>query len=494
MPLAGEAVLSDFCEHFERLHPTHPVVLELQTGAVHPGALVPLLIHGDGGRHYRKSEILVVQWQSMIGRGTRESAQGSNKRRLNQDGDDVYAAECNMLGHSFSTRFLIGSMIKKYYKESPATLLKFMGQVSTFCGELYTKGVMHRGVTLKFIVLGCKGDLPYLSKIASMERNFLHTRKKKTKNKPKDLPGICWLCAAGRNDANGEVPYEDFSTEAMWMASQGVHNEKPWLETPTILQSILHDPLQQPSFFTLDIFHILNAGIYKDFVASSLVLILPQLGETSAEKNMDAMNRVLAEFLKQQHVLLHCRFLSLKLIGADSLQKYPVGGWTKGQDSVILMKFIPYLMETIASEVIQDKPFRYIYAGTRAMNQCMQLLYAEGVWMRPAVALEAARNGYNFLNAYSKLVTFTLEEGKRMMYNLVPKLHYWHHIVDELWRISQIPNGPRPLNPVVHSTSQDEDFIGRISRLSRRVKPTHVHRNVIRRYKAALASKLGLLG
>ena len=161
---------------------------------------------------------------------------------------------------------------------------------------------------------------------------------------------------------------------------------------------------------------------------------------------------------------------------------------------MILMKFIPYLMEAIiAPEMIADKPFKYIYAASSAMNKCMQLLYAEPVWLQPTIALEAAQNGYKFLGAYSKLVAFTLAEGKRMMFNLVPKLHYWHHIVHELWQISQVPNGPRPLNPVVHSTSQDEDFIGRISRLSRRVKPTHTHRNVIRRYKAALASKLGLL-
>ena len=313
MPLEGEAVLSDFWVHFEQLNPTHPVVLELQNGVVHPANLVPLLLHGDGGRHYRKSEIVVVQWQSMIGGGTRESARSSSKRKLNQDGDDIYAAECNMLGHSYATRFMIGSMVKKYYKDTPETLLKFTGHISTFFQQLYMEGVVHRGVTLKFIVLGCKGDLPFLSKIASMERNFLHTRKKKTKNKPKDLPGICWLCHAGRNTADGdEVPYEDFSTEAMWISSQGVQNERPWVEEPTILRAILHDRLQQPSFFKLDLFHILNAGIYKDFVASSLVLILPLLGESSAEKNMDAMNRVLGDFLKQQHVVLHCRLLSFK--------------------------------------------------------------------------------------------------------------------------------------------------------------------------------------
>ena len=119
MPLEGEAVLSDFWVHFEQLNPTHPVVLELQNGAVHPANLVPLLLHGDGGRHYRKSEIVVVQWQSMIGGGTRESARSSSKRKLNQDGDDIYAAECNMLGHSYATRFMIGSMVKNTTRTRP---------------------------------------------------------------------------------------------------------------------------------------------------------------------------------------------------------------------------------------------------------------------------------------------------------------------------------------------------------------------------------------
>ena len=494
-PLAGEAVLADFWQQFGSLYPTHPIVLELESGALKASEVVPLLMHGDGGRHYRKTEILVAQWQPMIGSGTKQSSRAtssSSKRKLSE-AEQIFEADCNLLGHSFSTRFLIGTMLRKYYKDSPDLLLKFMGHISECFRDLYETGFQYRGVQLKFILLGCKGDLPYLSKVASMHRSFLHTRKRKASKKSKDLDGICWLCLAGRHTASEKVLFEDFSPEAAWIDTQGINNEKPWTVEPTILNGVLHDALQRPAFFKLDLFHVLNAGIYKDFVASSLVLLLPLMSKTSNEKNMDEMNRVLSLYLRDKRVVLHCRNLSLSLIGADTPQKFPVGGWSKGQDSVVLMQFLPYLMETISPDSLQEKPYKYVYAGACAMNDCMKILYSDTIWMDRARALMAAECGYKFLAAYSRLASSALEDGRRMMFNLVPKLHYWHHIVHELMSIAQGPAGPRPLNPVVHSTAQDEDFIGRISRISRRVKPTWVHRNVLRRYRAALASKLGLL-
>ena len=488
--ISGELVLKDFWEHFEALHPTHPVVLDFQSGFQNPTEVVPVLLHGDGGRHFRKSEIMVVQFQSLIGSGTRKSPKVGEKRKLDEAGD-ICAADVNMLGHSFATRFLIGTMLKQFYKDSVEPLLQFFKHISSFFAELYTTGISFRGVQLKFALLGCKGDLPFLSKVAGMERNFLRTRKKKTKNAAKDLAGICWLCSAGKDCGGHKILFEDFSREAEWMSTQGIANERPWKTEPSILADVVHDRLQQPSFFKLDVFHILQAGILKDFTASCLTMVLPFMGQGSQDRNLEELNCVLARFLKQSRLVLHCRQLSLALLGADSLKKAPVGGWSKGHDSVVMMLFIPFLLEAISLDVETAKPWTYVYAGTCAMNRCMAILHREPVWMDPSRAMEAGQNGYCFLQAYSKLARYALDAEGRLLFNLVPKLHYWHHVVEVL--VSTSTSGHRPLNPLTHSTFQCEDFIGRISRISRRVKPTHVHRNVLRRYAAALSDKLGFL-
>ena len=259
---SGRPVLEQFWDDFGRLYPTHPVVLDILMGMVTPGLLVPLCIHGDGGRHVRKTEIMVVQFQSCVGQGTRISTgQKLLGKRKRADGEPSAApaapsggAQVNLLGHSFETRFLVGTMAKRYYSADMGPLLEFFKHVSTYFGDLYRTGVRYRGQCIKFIVLAVKGDLPFLSKIATLERNFMHIRKRKKKVTSKKLEGMCWLCSAG----NGEVLFEDFSRTAPWIETSGLVNEDPWKNQPFILFDLVHDPLRQPNFFAIDLFHTLN--------------------------------------------------------------------------------------------------------------------------------------------------------------------------------------------------------------------------------------------
>ena len=317
MALQGEAVLTNFWDEFLELYPTHPLQLDVLDGQTDTSLLVPLLIHGDGGRHYRKSEIMVVQCQPVLGLGTRISRKrfGDHQRR---DG------ELNFLGHSFSTRFLMATLTKQYYAKDPQPLLQLMTKISEFFESLYTQGLRVHGKTLKFLVLGLKGDLPFISKVAQLRRSFTHTRKRKQHEHSKELAGICWLCHAGTPD----VPFEDGSRTATWMETMGINNDCPWDPNaePGILSQILHDPLRKPDFFKLDLFHILSAGVEKDYAASALVMLLPCFGESSQEKNLKSMNGWLAAFLKEQRLQLNCRQLSLTLIGADTPKSFPSGG------------------------------------------------------------------------------------------------------------------------------------------------------------------------
>ena len=463
------------------LHPTHPVTIQISSGLTDAGNLIPVYLHGDGGRHYRKQEIMVMQFQSAVGAGTRLS-QGKTA-------SSGSLAQVNLLNHSFQTRFLIATMKKEFYMQDPEPLLNLMEHVSGFFKDLYVNGILHRGQQLRFLLLGVKGDLPFLAKVASMERTFSHIRKRKRTSASKELPGICWLCAAGVSS----LPFEDLKPEAAWIATQDLENQDPWSSPPRILKHVLHDPLRKPAFFKLDLFHILNAGLYKDYAASSLSLMLGLFGEGSQDRNLAALNNALARFLKSRKLQLHCRSLTLSLIGADSLQKYPSGGWSKAQDGVVLMDFIPWLLEDLQVDFRCNEPWRFMHAGCSAVGEMMRILYAEGVFLEPLKAQEAGLLGYNFLTSYMLLAQHGVRSG-RLVYNLTPKLHYLHHVVEDLCRTGRVePDIVRPMNPVVHSTAQCEDFIGRIARISRRVKSEKAHERLLRRYKAALAHHFGLL-
>ena len=198
---------------------------------------------------------MVIQRQALLGAGTRLSQ--------NMHGSETAGPQANLLHHSFKTRYLIATMKKEFYAKDPQTLLQLMMHVSEVCADRYTNGVSFGGQRLKFVLFGVKGDLRFLSKIARMQRSFAHTRKRKRGATPKKLPGVCWLCGAGVD----AVPFNDLTPQAAWIATEDLEKEPPWQEPPSILSKVLHHELRRPTFFKIDLFHVLNAGLYKEYAA-----------------------------------------------------------------------------------------------------------------------------------------------------------------------------------------------------------------------------------
>ena len=93
------------------------------------------------------------------------------------------------------------------------------------------------------------------------------------------------------------------------------------------------------------------------------------------------------------------------------------------------------------------------------------ILYNGEAWLAPAKATEAGELCLDFLKKYASLASTALASG-RQLWILQPKHHSLHHIGLDL-----LQGGSRgfTLNPLCVSTQQDEDYIGRPSRLARRV-------------------------
>jgi len=72
----------------------------------------------------------------------------------------------------------------------------------------------------------------------------------------------------------------------------------------------------------------------------------------------------------------------------------------------------------------------------------------------------------------------TMVSGKPR-FAMMPKLHYLAHAALQLKRQSELASWAQ--NPLGASVQLQEDFIGRPSRVSRRVDIRQVHRNVIHR-------------
>ena len=115
---------------------------------------------------------------------------------------------------------------------------------------------------------------------------------------------------------------------------------------------------------------------------------------------------------------------------------------------------------------------------TSAGNSCMQALYRGGVWIHAQEALRIAALGQQFLVGYGKLAKGTFEKGLRR-YVLIPKLHFFHHLMTDLREQGSAHRWA--LNPLIYSVQMQEDYIGKPSRVSRKVSAKlHSQRTVER--------------
>lgn len=121
--------------------------------------------------------------------------------------------------------------------------------------------------------------------------------------------------------------------------------------------------------------------------------------------------------------------------------------------------------------------------GTRAINTAISALYHEGFFIRWPRALKISKLWLLFLQKYSFASRLTYRRGLSR-FALVPKLHMLHHGAMRLLREAQHAETSGTvwtINPLGESVQLQEDWIGRPSRLSRRVCPKVIHTRVCQR-------------
>ena len=121
--------------------------------------------------------------------------------------------------------------------------------------------------------------------------------------------------------------------------------------------------------------------------------------------------------------------------------------------------------------------------GTSAMNTVMASLYQEGFYIRAFKAERIAKLWLLYLQKYTLAAHICYSRGLRR-FALVPKHHYLHHGCIRLLREAQKAlrdSDGWAISPLGESVQMEEDFIGRPSRMSRRVNPKRIHYRVCQR-------------
>ena len=98
--------------------------------------------------------------------------------------------------------------------------------------------------------------------------------------------------------------------------------------------------------------------------------------------------------------------------------------------------------------------------------------------------------GYMYLKCYAKLAKLALDE-KQCLFMMKPKIHYWCEIVFKLQKF--IDAGcAHMINPLAESVELDEDWIGRVARLSKAVSPRLLERRSTERVLTASVHALDM--
>lgn len=116
--------------------------------------------------------------------------------------------------------------------------------------------------------------------------------------------------------------------------------------------------------------------------------------------------------------------------------------------------------------------------ASEAINLAMGFMYSSGFFIAAADAQKLGRYIYKFLSHYAILASLTLT-ARKQRFPMTPKVHMLAHAGHDL--ISQGLLGGWAMNPAAFTNSVQEDFIGKPSRLSRRVNVKAMARNVLMR-------------
>ena len=161
--------------------------------------------------------------------------------------------------------------------------------------------------------------------------------------------------------------------------------------------------------------------------------------------------------------------------------------WFKGADTTTLTKYL----EDRYTQILADHPGHThhaylvsILSCLKASNKFFGTLYRAPLWLRERDREAVIDACSELLAGFTKLANYSFKKLKLCRWKFHPKFHMLSEIRYAL--LDNRAQGVRSLNPMAHSCQQDEDFIGKISQMSRTVSSRLVNTKTIQRYKLGL--------
>ena len=239
-----------FWERYRKLEPGHEI---FRRPNIQLDQTVPYYLHADEGRSLKKKGILIFALQPAF------STIELRKRCTEQ-------MRCNLKGNTFATRFLLATMMQRFYAQDHQVLDDLLEPVLQDLRTLEHEGIqLKSGATMWTCCLGQKGDWSWLVTSAKICRSYRNSRG--------ENHGICHLCHAGFEG----FPWEDTSSAPAFLGTlHSIEGGLPWNEEAAFPR-LLASPEYKPKFHRPDIFHNLQLGQGKEFAASAIASLFPSL-------------------------------------------------------------------------------------------------------------------------------------------------------------------------------------------------------------------------
>ncbi|CAE7801495.1 unnamed protein product [Symbiodinium sp. CCMP2592] len=511
---AARDLCSTFWSRYQSYHGDHVIYSEVP--AKDRSFCVPLLVHGDKGRTLQKSPIFVMSFELVWGmspsmlkkvaydcRNTRYDTKdghlqwhcgrrASGKRtfrdmcfdscplrsagRFNPETKGNHQRHNNR-GHSFLSRFLIGAIPSKLYRRNAEVLPCLLKQAAEDLKGCFQEGLLHEksGMRFRFVFIGAKGDAEWHFDAGNFTRSYHRTG-------PVNAAPICPLCEAGTEG----VSYTDVSDAPEWLASMGT--SVPWDTTPPLNLAPFSTTFPA-NLYKFDPFHVLKFGIFRDAVASTIVrLALMGYFDLSAEDYKNITDRLARAYsLYKLWCLAANKNPSLKGFTKANFnfEKMSKFAWVnaKGSEVTMLMQWLDFLVPSFAAEPKQASDLVFLRAASQMIRGGLDyigVMHSHGIWLPLNCGKVQLQGGLVFARGYAFLAQRCMEQGCTG-YNLRPKLHYMMHLLVHLK--AQIDNNaPWVLNEALHLCENNEDFIGKLSRVSRRVHASQAALRTTQRY------------
>lgn len=465
------SILKVFWARYKQWNPKHPIFQKAARGEVCLSRVAPICFHGDEGRSRKRSPFMVLSFYPMLGRGV-----CLQKKQKAQPLKRYLKLKPNFKGHSYTSRWLFTGLRKRDYTdkrehnwklvlEEAATEAAHMCEVGaeSLSGERHWMQLVH-----------ICGDWPFLHKSGYFRRSFLTVQKRLSQRR---LAGICHLCLAGTSD----VQFEQIATRRpKWLST--LHQESPFDE-PNPFSVVLHVEDRLSELWAYDLFHVWHLGVSKNYLGSVLVILSELEPHSSVDARFDSLTEKYKTWCRVHKRRAHVIKINKELLNWTTTSQFPTGSWHKGELSTVLMEYVEW---RFLSESFDDPMLTKAAEACHAIQACIRGMYSADLFLSPSESHQISELGFRFLRRYEQLAQEAHAQHKNL-FVFQPKIHIIPHWLVALSKASK--DNRYALNPLGTSCQQNEDFIGRASRVSRKVATSDLSLSrIMDRYlKAAFA-------